>query len=458
MSLGTFSAGCHPHEGKDISKDKPVTVLLPAGELVYPVSQHIGAPAKPIVNKGDKVLVGTKIAEAGGFVSACVLSSVSGTVKTIEPRLTVSGAMVDCIVVENDGEYRTIDGYGVQRDVKKLSKDEIRNYIKEAGIVGMGGAGFPTHVKLTPKNPDDIDYCIVNGSECEPYLTSDYRMLLEEPEHVIGGLKIMVSLFDKAKGIIAIEDNKPEAVKKIRELVKDEPDIEVRVLKTKYPQGAERMLIKAITGREINSKMLPADAGCIVDNVDTVIAIDNAVRFSIPLFRRIVTITGDCVADPRNYNVRVGTLYSEVLKANGGFIKTPEKIISGGPMMGQSIYSIDVPVTKTSSALLAFEKDPVGVIEPGPCIHCGRCITTCPEGLVPTKMYQVAQTGNLDAFKSLNGMECCECGSCAYGCPAKLPLTQAFKQMRRAVMDAAKAAAVKAAAANSAKQETKEKA
>ena len=308
MGLRTFIGGVHPYEGKELSADKPIQVLLPGDELVFPLSQHIGAPAKPIVAKGDKVLVGQKIAEAGGFISANVICSVSGTVKGIEPRLVASGGVLPSIIVENDGEYKTIEGFGEKRDYKALSKQEIRDIVKEAGIVGLGGAGFPTNVKLTPKDDNAIDYVIVNAAECEPYLTSDYRVMLEEPEKLVGGLKVMLQLFDNAKGVIGIEENKPEAIKILTELVKDEPRIEVCPLKTKYPQGGERFLIYAVTGgREINSTMLPADAGCVVDNVDTVVAIYNAVCETTPLIRRIVTVTGDAIAQPQNFSVRLGT-------------------------------------------------------------------------------------------------------------------------------------------------------
>lgn len=436
MAAGTFRGGSHPYDGKELSMNKPTTVLLPKGELVYPVSQHIGAPAKVTVEKGERVLVGQKLAEAGGFVSACVISSVSGTVKAVEPRLMVNGMAAESVVVENDGAYETIPGFGEKRDVTKLSKEEIRNYVKEAGIVGMGGAGFPTHVKLTPKNEDEIDYVIVNGSECEPYLTSDYRMMLEEPERLIGGLKVILQLFGRAQGVIAVEDNKPEAIAKLSGLVKNEERITVKPLKTKYPQGAERMLIYAVTGRQINSSMLPADAGCIVNNVDSVISVYLAVAESTPLIRRIITVTGDAVKDPRNFIVRTGTKYEELLEAAGGFTEEPEKIISGGPMMGQALFSLDVPVTKTSSALLALKKDAVAAFEPGACIHCGRCVAVCPGRVVPQKLYPVAIRSDYEAFEKLNGMECCECGCCTYVCPARLRLTQAFKQARKAVLDA----------------------
>ena len=261
MGLLTFKGGLHPYDGKELSKDKPITEYLPQGELVYPLSQHIGAPAVACVKKGDRVLVGQKIAEAGGFVSANIYSSVSGTVKKIEPRMTVSGNKVNSIIVENDGEYETVSF----QPVTEKTNEAIINAVKEAGIVGLGGAGFPTHVKLSPKEPEKIDTIIINAAECEPYITADYRCMMEIPEQLISGLNIMLSLFPKAKGVIGIEDNKPEAIAKLTEMCKNESRIEVAALKTKYPQGAERSLIYAVTGRAINSSMLPADAGCIVD-------------------------------------------------------------------------------------------------------------------------------------------------------------------------------------------------
>lgn len=435
MGKATFRGGIHMYDGKDLSKDKPTTVLLPKGELVFPMSQHIGAPAKPIVAAGDRVLSGQRIGEAQGFVSAHVISSVSGTVKAIEQRPTVSGALCESIVIENDGAYETVEGFGVKRDYTKLSKEEIRQYVKEAGIVGMGGAGFPTHIKLTPKKDDAIDYVIVNGAECEPYLTSDYRMMLEESEKIVGGLKIMLRLFEKARGILLIEDNKPEAIQKLSELVKNEERITVKTAKTKYPQGAERQIINVATGRKINSSMLPADAGCVVNNVDTVISVYMAVAESTPLIRRIITVTGDAIADPQNFSVRTGTNYTELVEAAGGFKTPPEKVISGGPMMGLALFRLDLPVTKTSSALLAMAKDEAAALPTSPCIRCGRCVSVCPSRLVPQRMMEYAEHFDNAGFLGLDGMECYECGTCTYVCPAGRRLTQAFKQTRRSILD-----------------------
>lgn len=435
MRGATFKGGTHPFEGKDLSKDLPVKKILPAGELVFPLSQHIGAPAKPIVEPGDKVLVGQTIAEAGGFVSTDICSSVSGTVKKIEPRLTVSGAKIDSIIIENDNEYNAVEGFDTDRDYKQLSKSEIRDIVKKAGIVGMGGAGFPTHVKLSPKDDNSIDYILVNGAECEPYLTSDYRMMLECPEKIVGGLKVILSLFEKAQGYICVEDNKPEAIKLLQELVQGEERIEVKVLKTKYPQGAERQLIYASTGRKINSKMLPADAGCIVNNVDTVISIYHAVCKNIPLIRRIVTVTGEGANSPRNFEVPTGMNYKEVLEQAGGCSEDTVKIVSGGPMMGMALFDINVPVMKTSSALLCLTTDEVAEQEPTACIRCGRCVSVCPSKLIPQKMVEYAERFDNEGFEKMFGMECYECGTCTYVCPAKRRLTQSFKQTRRSILD-----------------------
>lgn len=430
---GTFTGGIHPYDGKDLSKDKPIKDILPKGDLVYPLSQHIGAPAVPVVKKGDHVLTGQKIADAAGFVSAPIYATVSGTVKAIEPRRVTVGDNVNAIVIENDGKYEEVD-YGECKPLEELTKEEIIKKVQEAGVVGMGGAGFPTHVKLSPKEPDKIEYVIANCAECEPYLTSDYRRMIEEPQKVIDGLKCVLALFDNAKGIMAVEDNKPDCVQILKELTKDEPRIIVKALKTKYPQGAERQLIYAATGRAINSDMLPADAGCIVDNVDTLVAINSAVRENKPLMYRIVTVTGDAIADPRNFRVRIGTNYHELIDEAGGFKENPEKIVNGGPMMGFAIFDLDVPTTKTASALLCLTHDQVSEKDEGPCINCGRCVDACPGRVIPSRLADFAARGDKESFQKWNGMECCECGCCSFVCPAKRQLTQQIKSMRKMVL------------------------
>ncbi len=433
MAKLTFNGGIHPYDGKDLSKDKPIKAVLPKGDLVYPLSQHIGAPAKPIVEKGDHVLTGQKIAEAGGFVSAPIYATVSGTVKAIEPRRVVTGDSVMSIIVENDGLYEEVK-YSERKPLEEMTREEIIECVKEAGIVGMGGAGFPTFIKLSPKEPEKIDYVIANCAECEPYLTSDYRRMLEEPEKLVGGLKVSLKLFENARGILAVEDNKPDCIEKLKELVKDETRISVKELKTKYPQGAERQIIYATTGRAINSSMLPADAGCVVNNVDTVVAIYHAVIEGKPLMNRIVTVTGDAIANPQNFIVRIGTNYHELVEEAGGFKQEPVKIVSGGPMMGFALFGLDVPTTKTASALLCLTEDEVSRMEPSACINCGRCVEVCPGRVVPKLLAVAAANGDEETFLAHDGMECCECGCCSFVCPAKRHLTQNIKSMRKLLL------------------------
>lgn len=432
MGLLTFKGGVHPYDGKELSKNCPVEKYLPKGELVYPLSQHIGAPAKPLVAKGDRVLAGQMIAEAGGFVSSPVHSSVSGTVKAIEPRLVATGSMVNSVIIENDHQYEEV-GFTPAR-LEELSKQEILKRIQDGGVVGLGGAGFPTHVKLAPKNPEQIEYVLVNGAECEPYLTSDYRRMMDEPEKIVDGLRIILTLFDNAKGYICVEDNKPDCIAKMKELVKDIPRIEVKELMTKYPQGGERTLIYATTGREINSSMLPADVGCVVDNVETVASIYNAVILGRPIMKRIFTVTGDGIKNPAHFEVCTGTDIAELIDAAGGLKDHAAKVISGGPMMGFAIYDLHVPCVKTSSSLLCMEKDPVSQAVHTACINCGRCVSVCPGHVLPARLATFAEHGDMESFQKFDGMECCECGCCSYICPAKRPLTQSIKSMRKMVL------------------------
>lgn len=430
MALLTFKGGVHPDDGKSLAKDKAIVEVLPKGELVYPVSQHIGAPASPIVGVGDHVLKGQKIAEAGGFVSAPIYASVSGTVKAIEPRFNPTGAKVNSIVIENDGEYEEV-AYPEVKPLDEMTKEEILNAIGEAGVVGMGGAGFPTRVKLSPKEPDKIDYIIANCAECEPYITADYRRMTESPEELVGGMRAVLKLFDNAKGIFGVEDNKPDCIAALKELIKDEPRMEVASLKTKYPQGGERQLIYATTGRAINSAMLPADAGCVVDNVETLVTINRAITEGKPSMERVVTVSGDAVNEPGNFKVPFGISQAELVEAAGGFKSEPEKMISGGPMMGFSMFTLDVPVTKTSSSILGFTKDEVAKFEPTACINCGRCVDACPSRLIPSRLADYAEHHDEEMFTKHEGLECMECGSCSYVCPAKRPLKQAIGSMRK---------------------------
>lgn len=437
MGHSTFKGGIHPHKRKRLTREKPIETYLPKGDLVYPVSQHIGGPAVPVVESGERVLEGQLIAEASGYISANIHASVSGIVKAIEPRMTVSGNLVPSIVIENDHLYECVPAEQMV-SWKEMEPGEKIQRIQAAGIVGMGGAGFPTHVKLSVKNPKKIRYVIVNCSECEPYLTSDYRRMVENPEWLTEGLKMVLSLFERAVGIFAIEDSKRDAITALQKASGAEKRMEVKVLKTKYPEGAERMLIYTCAGKEINSSMLPADVGCIVLNVDTVCAIYQALAYGRPLTERIVTVTGKALKDPRNFSVRIGTSFSELLEAAGGFSKEPKKLIAGGPMMGISLFDLEVPVIKTSSALLCMSKDDTARFEPGACIRCGYCAEACPEHLIPTKLADLAEHFQEEEFRRMNGMECMECGSCSYICPARRNLTQSIKAMRRHLLSKGK--------------------
>ena len=312
-----------------------------------------------------------------------------------------------------------------------LTKEKIREKIAAAGIVGLGGAGFPVSVKLTPQDDDSIDHLIINGAECEPYLTSDHRLMLERGEELVAGCRILLRLFPRARCVIGIENNKPDAISRLNELCKGVDGLSVMPLKAKYPQGGERMLIYAVTKRKLNSKLLPSAVGCIVMNVASVIASYRAVLLSRPLTHRVMTVTGDGVMSPCNLEVPIGILHSEVLEAAGGFSGDVQKVISGGPMMGSAMYSLETPVVKTSSSILAMKIDPVSLHEVTNCIRCGRCVHSCPENLLPQMLAEAADRGELDRFEKLGGMECIECGSCAYTCPAKRHLVQSIRYGKR---------------------------
>ena len=429
MSKFTFVGGIHPYDGKDLSKDKPIRNILPGGEVVYPLSQHIGAPAKAIVAKGDRVLAGQKIAESGGFVSAPIYASVSGTVKTLEPRRVVTGDMVMSIVLDNDSQYESVP-FAPWMPMEDMTREDILSCIREAGIVGMGGAGFPTHVKLSPKEPGNIDYVIANCAECEPYLTSDYRRMLEEPEKLIGGLKILLRLFDNAHGILAVEDNKPDCVELLRKHVKDEPRISVKALKTKYPQGAEKMLIKRVMKRQVPSGGLPADVGCVVSNISTTKAISDAIQKGMPLVERVVTVTGEHVKKPGNYIVKIGTNTKDLIDYCGGITGEDVTVKAGGPMMGFVLADTNVPIMKGSNGIIAVDTDHTAE---QPCIKCGRCVDVCPMELSPLYFAKYADEENWQGVKEMSVMDCIECRCCEYICSSKIPLVAKIKAGKNAV-------------------------
>lgn len=441
MKFKTFRGGVHPNEHKEYAKDVPYEVYLPKGEMVFPVTQHIGRPAKPVVKKGDQVLAGQIIAEADGFVSANIVSSCSGKVKAVDNRRVISGTIEMSIIIENDGQFTLAEGIGTEVDYKTLSNQEILGKIKAAGIVGLGGAGFPTHVKLAPKDPSTIEYIIANGAECEPYITCDDQLMRTKADEIVGGMEIILQMFPQAQGIILIENNKPEAIAAVEKACSGHDRVKVAEVPTKYPQGGERSIITVVTGKHIKLGMLPADAGCIVDNVATVRAIYRAVCKSEPLMEKGITISGDAVNHPCNLITRIGTNCQELIEAAGGLKEGVEakKILSGGPMMGIAMASLDVPLQKANNALTVFAEDEVekAELQMTACLRCGRCNRVCPLGLTPQMMADAAQKKDYERYeKTLYGLECIACGSCTFICPARRPLMQQFKLAKAEIMAA----------------------
>ena len=443
MKKVTFQGGVHPNDQKAFSRDIPFSVYEPKGDMVFPLSQHIGAPANPVVTKGDEVLAGQIIAEAGGFVSANIISSCSGKVKSIEKRMTATGAKVQSIVIENDGEFRTVEGIGTEVDYRTLTKDEILGKIKAAGIVGLGGAGFPTHVKLAPKNAEEIKYVIANGAECEPYITCDDQLMRTCAAEIVTGMEIFLQLFPNAEGIDLIEENKPEAIGAMQKACEKASKVRVLPVQTKYPQGGERSCITVVTGKHLKLGMLPADLGCVVDNVATIYAVYNAVCKSTPLMVKGLTVSGNAVKNPGNFLVRIGTCFEELFEAAGGVKDGVElkKAICGGPMMGFAMANLEVPVQKSNNALTLLAADDVekAQLQMSACLRCGRCNDACSLGLVPQMMATAAERKDYERYeKKLYGLECVACGSCTYVCPAKRPLMQLFKQTKAEIMAAKK--------------------
>ena len=449
----TFKKGIHPNEQKQFTENVPIKALLPAvkSEMVYPMLQHLGAPCKPIVEIGQKVLLGEKIADSDAFISAPIHSSVSGVVKDIRPHMTVAGTIVNSIIIENDGALVEHESIKLRSGYEDLSSEDIVKIIREAGIVGLGGAGFPAHVKLSPPPDKKIDTIIINGSECEPYLTTDNRIMIEEAKPIVTGIGIMLKVIQTAnkqgqvRGVIAVEDNKPDAIASLKKASENIPNIEVAVCKTKYPQGAEKQLINAITKREVPSCGLPVDVGCIVNNVDTVIAIHRAIFRGRPLMRKVVTISGGAIKNPGNYKARLGTKLSDLVELAGGFRGNPAKVVAGGPMMGTAIFDINVPIVKTTGGVLFLTESEAYIPPEENCIRCGQCVDHCPTGLIPTELNIDILRENSAMFLKHRGLDCIECGSCSYICPAKRRLSQAIRTTRRVELAKQKASAAKAA-------------
>ena len=445
MKLPSFWGGIHPPQKKDQTVNKKIEEYLPKGELVFPMAQSLGAPCQPVVKKGDHVLTGQKLGDSEAFVSAPVLSSVSGTVKEIGLRMTTAGINENCVIVENDNCYEKDPFWVPVENYADVDPKEYLKRIREAGIVGFGGATFPTVVKLSPPPDKVIKWLIVNGVECEPYINCDNRLMIEEPEKIIEGLKLVLRLFPGAKGIIGIENNKPDAIKTMESAAakSGSDNISVTALAVKYPQGAEKMLIEAVTKQEYVMTALPADVGCIILNVRTVYQIWQAIAVGVPALTRIITVTGDAVADPKNIEVPLGTSVRELIDFCGGFKEQPVKVISGGPMMGVSLKSIDVPVVKSTSGILALTAASAHLALESACIKCGRCIEACPMGLIPSSLNPLVLMRDYKAFEESGGLNCIECGACSYMCPANRHLTQSFRDGKSTVMAMRRKAAIK---------------
>ena len=439
----SFFGGVHPKENKWYACDKETQVFPEPDVLVIPMSQHIGAPCKPLVKKGDLVTVGQKIGDNQGLCVP-VHASVSGKVKSVGAMAHTNGSTVMGVVIENDHLGTLCEDVKprTQEEVDALSNEDLINIIREGGIVGMGGATFPTQVKLSG-GIGKVDTVIVNAGDCEPYITSDDRLCREQPEKLISGLKLIMKIFGLSEGHIGIEDNKPEAVKALNACLSKEDGITVDVLPAKYPQGAEKQLIYAVTGREVPSGGLPAAVGCAVFNAATVKAIHDVVYDGMPLIKRIVTVSGDILMEPKNLLVPIGTSFDALIEACG-YRENPYKVLSGGPMMGAAQYDLSVPTIKGVNAITVLGKSNDYSVEDSRCLRCGKCIDACPMKLMPVLMYKSTQSNDVQEMKDNNIMDCIECGSCAYTCPASVPLVLGFRVAKQVIRnDAAKQAAKK---------------
>lgn len=425
MDLLTFKSGIHPSYKKASTEGCSICVAKTPQKVVIPLLQHIGAPTKPLVQKGDEVKIGQVIGESSAFVSAPVHASISGKVKAVGPHWHPSGKMVNSVTIESEGKDEVFEVKSPKRDYSQLSPEEILTIAKEAGLVGLGGATFPTHVKLCPPKEKKIDAIILNGAECEPYLTSDHRIMLEKPENVVYGLKAIMKALNVSKGYIGIENNKKDAIKVMQEVCsKNGVDIKLHGLEVKYPQGAEKMLIKAILDRDVPTGGLPMDVGVVVQNVGTAAAFAEAIQYSKPIIERVVTVSGAGIKEPKNLLVRIGTLFSEVIEECGGLINDAKKVLMGGPMMGIAQTTLEVPVVKGVSGIVALTGKEIEFEKSRACIGCGSCVDVCPMFLLPTRLTSFSKHDLFDKAKEFGVMDCIECGCCTYVCPSKIHLVQ----------------------------------
>ena len=438
-----FFGGVHPHDMKAATNEKAIEQLAPPAQVVIPMSMHFGAPCTPLVKAGDHVKVGQKIGEFHGL-GAPIHASVSGTVKAVEPRPYSMGGNITSVVIENDMQDEVSEEVQAPADPNALSVEEMIERVKNAGIVGMGGATFPTHVKIT-SGIGKVSTVIINGAECEPYITGDHRTMLERPEEIIGGAKFLAKMFGVDKVVIGVEDNKRNGIDAMNKVIAAEKaPVVVEPLRCRYPQGGEKQLCQAITGRQVPPGGLPADIGCAVFNINTTCAIFRALTTGMPVVRKIVTVSGSGVEEPKNLECPIGTPVTNLLDACGGLKDSTFKLIAGGPMMGMAQYTADIPVAKGTGAILAFAADEEKTVENPQCIRCGKCVSACPMHLEPLFMYQYASKGMVEELNAAHIMDCMECGACSYICPARMHLTHMFKTGKQLVKD--KAAADRAAA------------
>jgi electron transport complex protein RnfC len=421
----TFRGGIHPVGYKELTSGKAIVTMPAPAEVIVPLKQHVGAPCQPLVKKGDVVNKGQKIGDSDEFIAAPVHAPVSGVVKAIQPCKEPHGAIVQAVVIENDGEERLDPSIKPHPDLSQLDAEAIKNIVREAGIVGLGGATFPTHAKLSPPRDKKIEALIINGCECEPYLTCDHRLMVEEPERVVFGTRALMKALGIEKAFIGIETNKPDAIAALEKASAEYPGIEVIPVAYKYPQGSERQLITTITGKQVPANGLPMDVGIVVNNVETAAAVQAAIETGMPLIERVVTVSGEGVKDPQNLLVRIGTPIGEVIAAAGGFSGTPKQVIIGGPLTGVAQSDMLVPVTKCNTGILVFN-ELKKTNKPEPCIRCGRCVDACPSYLMPSTLANLSDFGKFDQAVEMGLLACVECGSCSYVCPAHRFLLQSI--------------------------------